>query len=152
MTEERFQVRASIHILFVKDDKVLMLLRKNISHDGQYSLVAGHLDDGESMLEAFLREAEEEVGVKLSATDLDICTVCHSYNDRINKAYIQFYALCNNWPGELTNQEPDKCGEIRFFPIDALPKNTVPYIRDAIPKVLNRIPFYEYGWDNRPKA
>ena len=152
MGEERFHVRASIHILFLKDDYVLMLLRKNISLDGLYSLVAGHLDEGESVVEAFLREAKEEVGVGLRATDLDICTVCHSYHDHMNKAYIQFYALCYNWPGELTNQEPDKCGEIRFFSVNALPGNTVPYIRDAIPKVLKRIPFYEYGWDHRPKA
>ena len=36
----------SIHILFIKNNQILLLLRKNISSDGLYSVVAGHLDGG----------------------------------------------------------------------------------------------------------
>jgi len=149
MNLKRFTLRAAVHILFLKDDKVLLLLRKNISSDGMYGLVAGHLDENETITQAFIREAKEEVGIDLKPSDISIKTVCHSYIKGKNESIIQFYATCDKWKGEFINKEPDKCGEIKFFPVDSLPGNTAPYIRDAIKKVLSEIKYYEYDWDGR---
>ena len=147
MPENRFKTLASVHILFMKDDEILLLLRKNISSDGLYSVVAGHLDGGETITQAMIREAKEEAGVDIVPNDINVGTVCHSYTERNNKEFIQFYAVCKKWTGEIVNNEPDKCAELKFFPLNNLPENMVPYIRDGIEKTLAGVNFYEYGWE-----
>jgi len=147
-SEDRFKVFASVHILFLRDDDILLLLRKNITSDGLYSVVAGHLDGGETITQALVREAKEETGVDITPNDVEVKTVCHSYSSHNNREFIQFFAICRKWTGELINNEPDKCGELKFFPINNLPKNMVPYVRDGIEKTLAGINFYEYGWEN----
>jgi 8-oxo-dGTP pyrophosphatase MutT (NUDIX family) len=55
-----------------REDHVLLIRRCNTGwHDGEWSLVAGHVDTGESPLMAALREAEEEVGLKLRKEHFD---------------------------------------------------------------------------------
>lgn len=147
---ERFSMMVSVHIVFLKDSQILLLLRKNISSDGLYGLVAGHVDEGETVTNAIIREAKEEVNVAIDSSDIEITTVCHSYNSKNNKEFIQFYAICKKWHGEIKNNEPDKCGGVKFFPIDALPDNMVPYVKDGIAKVMAGIHYYEYGWNGEP--
>ena len=146
MKTEHFSALVSVHILLFKNDQILLSLRKNISSDGLYGLVAGHLDGGETVTSAIIREAKEEVNIKITPNDIDIATVCHSYNPKNNKEFIQFYAICKRWQGEIKNNEPEKCGELKFFSLNALPKNMVLYVRDGIIKTMNGIRYYEYGW------
>lgn len=147
MKQERFTARVSVHILFMKENEILLSLRKNISSDGLYGLVAGHLDGGETVTEAIIREAKEEVGVVVKPEDVKIANVCHSYNSKNDTEFIQFYTICAKWDGDFVNAEPEKCGGLSFFPTDCLPENMVPYIKDAIEKTLTGVSFYEYGWN-----
>lgn len=136
----------SVHILFLKDKQILLSLRKNISSDGLYGLVAGHLDGGETVTNAIIREAQEEASVKIDPANIEMATVCHSYNPKNNKEFIQFYAICKKWQGKIKNNEPEKCGELKFFPLDGLPDNMVPYVKDGVAKTINGVRYYEYGW------
>jgi ADP-ribose pyrophosphatase YjhB (NUDIX family) len=146
MKIERFVMSVSVHILFLKDGQVLLSLRKNISSDGMYGLVAGHLEEGETVTNAIIREAKEEADVEISTTDIEMVTVCHSYSSKNNKEFIQFYVICKKWHGEIKNNEPEKCGELKFYPLNTLPENMVPYIRDGIAKTMAGVRYYEYGW------
>ncbi|SRR6056297_1666760 len=146
MLKERFKLHASVHILFIKENQILLSLRKNIASDGLYSVVAGHINGGETITQAMIREAKEEVGVDIKSGDLEVKTVCHSYSNHNDREFIQFFAICRNWSGEIRNNEPDKCGEVKFFQLNNLPENMVPYIKDGIEKTLKGVHFYEYGW------
>lgn len=146
MEKERFSMLVSVHILFLKDKQILLSLRKNISSDGLYGLVAGHLDGRETVTNAIIREAQEEAGVKIDSANIEMATVCHSYNPKNNKEFIQFYVICKKWQGEIKNNEPEKCGELKFFPLNGLPDNMVPYVKDGITKTINGVRYYEYGW------
>jgi ADP-ribose pyrophosphatase YjhB (NUDIX family) len=147
MSKSRFKVYASVHVIFQKDNKILLSRRKNITSDGLWSLVAGHLDGGETVTEACIREAQEEVGVNINPKDIAITTVCHSYSSHNKREFIQFYTICKRWKGELINNEPDKCSELKFFLLDELPDDIVPYVKDGIKKTFARVYFYEYGWE-----
>ena len=146
MEKERFAMLVSVHILFIKDNQILLSLRKNISSDGLYGVVAGHLDGGETVTNAIVREAKEEADVIIDPSDIEITTVCHSFNPKNNREFIQFYIICRKWQGEIKNNELEKCGGLKFFSINALPENMVPYVRDGISKTLQGVRYYEYGW------
>ena len=74
----RAKFPVTVHLLFFREDQVLLLRRFNTGYaDGQYSVPAGHLDGGESVMDAAAREAEEEVGVGIELSDMTFSTVMH---------------------------------------------------------------------------
>ena len=42
--------------------------------------------------------------------------------------------------------EKDKCDELKFFKLDKLPINVIPYVRKGIEYYLNKESFSIYGW------
>jgi 8-oxo-dGTP diphosphatase len=141
---DRFKLIAAAYLLFVKDGKILLLRRANTGfEDGNYGLVAGHLDAHESLMHSAIREAKEESGVDIHPKDLEVKTTMHR---RQADERIDFFFEVKKWDGEPTNREPDKCDDLRWFPLDGLPANTIPYIRQAIECYQKGISYSEFGW------
>lgn len=142
---ERFKVIAAVYILFWRGEEVLLLQRKNTGFaDGMYSLVAGHLDGNEPATQAAIREAKEEAGVTIALEDLEFASVMHRISP--DRESVDFFYICRKWQGEITNAEPDKCGELKFYKRSALPENTIPYIREAIQASGTDKKYLENGW------
>jgi ADP-ribose pyrophosphatase YjhB (NUDIX family) len=142
--QEKFKLIASVYMLFIKDEKILLLRRCNTGYeDGNYGLVAGHLDSHESLTSAAIREAKEESGVDIAPEDLEVKTTMHR---RQNDERVDFFFEVEKWTGEPLNTEPDKCDDLSWFPLDNLPPNTIPYIRQAIECYRKGIIYSEYGW------
>lgn len=138
----KFPVTA--HIFLHRGDQILMLRRYNTGYeDGNYSVVAGHLDGGETIKRAAIREAKEEVGIEIQSEDLRIVGVMHR---RSNDERVDFFLATHKWSGEPRNQEPGKCDQIAWFSVDQIPRNTIPYVRRALENYRNGIWFDEYGW------
>lgn len=58
---KRFKLIPSVYLILRQDDKVLLSRRANTGYqDGNYSLIAGHLDEDEIGTVAMTREAREE--------------------------------------------------------------------------------------------
>lgn len=130
--------------MFVRDGKILMLRRANTGYeDGMYSLVAGHIDGNETLRAAAAREAKEEAGVDIAIDDLELKVVMHKNTD---KEYFDFFLEAKKWAGEPTNMEPEKCDDLSWFPMDELPSNAIPYIRDAIRCYREGVRYVEWGW------
>jgi 8-oxo-dGTP diphosphatase len=138
----KFPVTA--HIFLHRGDEILMLRRYNTGYeDGNYSVVAGHLDGGETIKRAAIREAKEEVGIEIQSDNLRIVGVMHR---RSNDERVDFFLATHKWSGEPRNQEPGKCDQIAWFSVDQIPRNTIPYVRRALENYRNGIWFDEYGW------
>lgn len=139
----------AIHIFFIRrDGQVLLSLRKNTGYeDGKYSVVAGHIEARESIIEAGIREAKEEVGVVITPFHFKIVGSMHRKSD---DERIDYFAVVDQWTGELRNREENKCGGIDWFPINKLPPNIIPYIKFAILKTFvekKAIWYEEFGWN-----
>jgi 8-oxo-dGTP diphosphatase len=134
----------AIHLFFFCEEKILLLRRFNTGYeDGKYSVVAGHLDAGETVTQAAIREANEEIGVILMPQDLQ---VVHVINRKSEDERIDFFMRVKRWTGEIRNNEPDKCDQLAWFAVEALPTNIIPYVKHAI-QSYNRGGYYsEFGW------
>jgi 8-oxo-dGTP diphosphatase len=142
---ERFKLIASVYLLFIKENKVLLLRRCNTGYeDGNYGLVAGHLDAHESLTSAAIREAKEESGTDIDPQDLEVKTTMHRRQD---DERVDFFFEVKAWRGEPINTEPDKCDDLSWFDLDELPTNIIPYIRQAIECYRSGVLYSEFGWD-----
>jgi len=134
----------TVHLLFFRADQVLLLRRFNTGYaDGQYSVPAGHLDGGETVIAAARREALEETGVHIQAEDLLFSSVMHRID---GDERVDFFIEVRDWQGEPANTEPDKCDDLRWAGLDHLPQNTIPYVRKAIQNHRLGMKFDEFGW------
>ena len=139
-----FQAPVAVHLFLIEEGRILLLRRYNTGYeDGNYSVVAGHLDGGEEVISAMTREAKEEAGIDISTRDLKVVGGLHIKSD---KEYISFFLQASAWSGEITNMEPDKCDDLSWFSLEDLPENTIPYVRQAIENYRKGIWFGSVGW------
>ncbi|MEP7161102.1 MAG: NUDIX domain-containing protein [Dermatophilaceae bacterium] len=90
---------------------------------------AGHVEAGESVVRAAVREAREELGVVIDADDLVPLTVVHRRHEDdspVNQR-VDFFFAVDSWKGEPRTVEPDKSADLAWFPLDALPAPVVPH-------------------------
>ncbi|HSB00203.1 MAG TPA: NUDIX domain-containing protein [Anaerolineales bacterium] len=140
----RAKFPTTVHLLFFRDEQILLLRRFNTGYaDGQYSVPAGHLDGGETVMSAAAREAEEETGLRLEAEDLIFSSVMHRIED---EERVDFFIHVRHWQGQPVNAEPDKCDELRWVNVNELPNNTIPYVRKAIQNHRAGVVFQEFNW------
>jgi ADP-ribose pyrophosphatase YjhB (NUDIX family) len=131
-------------LFFFRDDTVLLLRRFNTGwEDGKYSVPAGHVEAGETVSQAAIREADEELGVRLIPEALEVVHVMHR---RSEEERVDFFLLVREWAGDVTNREPHRCDDLAWQPVDALPDATIPYIRRALEHYRARRFYSEHGW------
>jgi 8-oxo-dGTP diphosphatase len=140
----RFKLILSVYLILVKDDKVLLLRRANTGYeDGKYSLPAGHADGDEPGREATAREALEEAGIKVKPQDLKFAHCMHRLQ---NDERVDFFFTADKWEGEPKNMEPEKCDDLSWFPLDNLPDNIIPYIKQSLESQRDGI-YYSEFWE-----
>ncbi|HZV94659.1 MAG TPA: NAD(+) diphosphatase [Candidatus Nitrosocosmicus sp.] len=101
-------------IVLVKDGDRVLLARKREWAPGRYALVAGFVDNGESLEGAVAREVKEEVGVDV--TDIQyVGSQNWPFPSQIMLGFIATYA------GGQVAVDPDELDDARWFPHDALP-------------------------------
>lgn len=129
-TAERLTVRVAVYLILERDGQILLLKRKNTGWaDGLFSFISGHLDPNETLTTAMIREAKEEAGIDMQEKDLEMVHVIHL---KTNQQYIAFFFKAKQWAGEPTNIEAEKCEEMKWFPINNIPSNTVSFLKGVI--------------------
>lgn len=142
--KERYKFISAVYLLLIKENQILLLKRANTGYeDGNYSLVAGHIDGNETIKQAMIREAKEEAGILIDEKDIEIVTFLHR---KTNPERLDFFLKCKNWEGTIENKEPDKCSELRWYDINNLPTNIIPCVKKAIENYQNNIIFDNFGW------
>lgn len=106
--------------LYVINDKGQTLLQKRSSSKrfdpNKWGLCAGHVESGETLDEAILRESREELGLNLNINDLNVLdekeVKIRESNSHVRKVY---YVICNKENFEFQEEE---ISEVRWFDID----------------------------------
>ena len=149
MKKERPKLIPTAYLVLVRENKILLSRRFNTGfQDGQYSFPAGHLrDDDETLSEAMVREAREEIGVEIDVGDLELVHVMHRKQRKPkDERRINLFFTAKKWKGEPRIMEPDKCDDLQWFELDNLPDNTIPYVRQAIGCLRRNVKYSEYGF------
>lgn len=140
------KMKVAVHLLLIKDEKILLLRRFNTGYeDGNYSVVAGHVDGNEEIITAMKREAKEEAGIDIDKENLEIVQVIH--RKAADGERIDYFLSAKKWQGKIINMEPNKCDDLSWFNLKNLPNNTIDYIRFAIDNYRQNIKFSSYGFD-----
>lgn len=141
---KRFKIVAASYLIFIKDGKVLLSRRFQTGYmDGHYSLPAGHVDEGETIEDCLIREVKEEVGIKLKKKDIKLVHVLHRKENDIR---LDFFYTSSVYLGEVKNMEPDKCDDLKWFRLEKLPSNILPYIKQGIEKSRQMILYSDIGF------
>lgn len=150
MPKQRFKLIPACYLVLFKDGRTLLSRRANTGYeDGNYSLVAGHLDGQETFRQAMVREAKEEAGIILNSSDLKVAHVMHRFavpNVPALRERIDVFLKADEWEGEPQNMEPHKCDDLRWFSLGNLPKNVIPCIGQALECIKNNIFYSEFGF------
>lgn len=144
MRNKWFTMPVAVHLFLVKGTEILLLRRYNTGYeDGNYSVPAGHMDGGEEVKHAAIREAREECGIIIREEDLQVVGIMHRHS---SDERIDFFLVASSWSGEIVNTEPDKCDELIWVDMQKLPANMIPYIRQAISNYQQGTWFDSFGW------
>ena len=119
--------------------EVLLQLRQNTGYmDNKYDTAcSGHVEKGESFTKALVRECKEEIGIIVNELDLEFLTANHLYKED----YVQLFFTTDKYEGTPTICEPDECGDLRWFELDNLPENIIPYIKNVLDDIKYDIRF-----------
>lgn len=150
---ERFRVVPAAYVVLRRGDEVLLQLREGTGYmDGRWACAAaGHVEAGEPVHDAAVREALEELGVVLRVADLEPLTTLHrtgAGGAAVDERVDWFFA-CRTWDREPRLQEPDKAADLRWWPLDGLPALTVPHERHVLERWWSGElgPVEAYGFD-----
>lgn len=130
MLKERFKIIVEVSLFLFQGQEVLLLRRFNTGYeDGNYHVIAGHIEGNEEITAAMVREAKEEAGIDISVDDIRVVGVMHR---RTDEERISFFCTASKWVGEIVNAEPHKCDDLSWFSLNDLPENMVPFVRRAL--------------------
>ena len=144
-SDNKFRIYIAAYLVLTKSDKVLLLQRANTGYqDGNYSLVAGHLDGGETAKHCIIREAKEEANITLLPQNVKVAHVMHRF--ATDREYIDIYLTASKWEGKIKNLESKKCDDLNWFKLGELPNNIIPEVKLALTNIKKKIPYGEFGW------
>ncbi|CCB88213.1 NUDIX hydrolase [Simkania negevensis] len=149
--KRRFKMKVGVSLVLFRQEEVLLLRRYNTGiDDGCYVLPMGGVDRDETAIEALVREAKEEVNITVHPDAFELVHTMHRLHHLPDGNYfeqIDLFFKLKYFSGEVKNMEPHKCDEVSFYPLDALPKTTVPFICQALDNIRNGVSYSECGWE-----
>ena len=128
----RFTVVPASYVLFLRGSdermQILLQLRDGTGYmDGCWATAAaGHIEKGESVFEAAVREAHEELGVT-NVQLAPLCAMHRTQGENPTEQRVDYFLRATHWSGEPRIMERDKCSDLRWFDLDALPRPVVPH-------------------------
>lgn len=144
---DRFASVIDVHVILRRAGRVLLLRRTgDVYASGHLCLPSGHLEHGESICEAAVRETLEETGIILDHGAVHHVLSIHQRNPGTADTRIGFVFTASEWDGEPVNAELHKHSELIWAAPAALPADTAEYTAAVITAVERGLTFTLNGW------
>jgi 8-oxo-dGTP pyrophosphatase MutT (NUDIX family) len=136
-------------LILTRGERVLLAERAGTGYaDGRWNLPSGKLEAGEDALAGMVREAREEIGLRLFPYELTaVATVHHrspGQDGRLGLVFAVELEVARH--GEPVNAEPHKCARIGWFEPGRLPAETYPYSAACLRAYRDGVRFTLSGW------
>jgi len=123
MTNNKLAPKVGIGVLIQNDKNQVLLGERMGSHGaGEWCFPGGHLDFGETIAEAAIRETKEETGLDVSECKLISVADELRYIKTDNKHFLNIGIMAKYEGGEPKVMEPNKCKEWKWFSLEELPE------------------------------
>ncbi|WP_107121772.1 phosphotransferase [Streptomyces yokosukanensis] len=125
-----------VHLIAIREGQTgpeVLLSRRagDVYAAGHWHAPSGHLDAGEDVVTALVRETLEETGVLVDPPDVCAAVTVH-HRSPSGGARVGFFFEVRRWSGTPRVIEPDVCDAMGWFPLDALPEPMVAYCRAGL--------------------
>lgn len=140
---------SAIYLIIKNDEGKILLQRRQGSKlwPGFLALPAGHVDEGENVYDAAIREAKEELSITITKKDIIDSFVVNRRNKSL-APYFDVYFEIASYEGKIKINEPEKCSELKWVDIDNLPSDMVDFEIEAIKNRQRNIMFSTIDVDN----
>jgi 8-oxo-dGTP pyrophosphatase MutT (NUDIX family) len=142
---QRHVIIPAVCLLLECDGKWFVGRRQNTGYcDGCLNMPAGHIDPNEIPREAAVREAKEEVGIEVSAEEIEFVHI--QYNRNIDSTHdrTHYYFKIHCCDQEPINTEPHKCSEVLWIRIGEKLDEFVPFMQEALKAMLQGKQYSEF--------
>jgi 8-oxo-dGTP diphosphatase len=142
----RHRFPVDVLVLLIRQSRILLSQRSGeVYMAGSWCLPGGHVEAGEDVVSAAVREVKEETGISLERTRLCCVSVTH-HRPPHGDARVGFGFVADDWTGDPANQEPDRCARLDWFDPRRLPTPTMPYTEEIVRLYLTGARFSLHGW------
>jgi ADP-ribose pyrophosphatase YjhB (NUDIX family) len=123
------QLIVDVYLLLVLEDRFLLGRRANTGYgDGAYEPVSGRLAERETIVEAAVRVARSQAGIRVAPASISLAHVMH---DVSGSGRIAFFLAVESWHGEPGGKTVGY-SDLSWFPLDGLPADMIDRSRVAI--------------------
>ncbi len=123
-------VRVGVASIIIRDNKILLGLRKGSHGSNTWAPPGGHLEFNETPVDCAIRETREETGLDIKQVRSGPWTN-DIFTDE-NKHYVTLFMVADYLAGEAQVMEPEKCEKWDWFSWDALPSPLFMPLRNLI--------------------
>lgn len=150
MEKEKFL--SSIYLIIKNSEGKILLQRRQGTKlwPGFLALPAGHVDEGEDVYEAAIREAREELSITITKDDI-IDTFAVNRKNKSLPPYFDVYFELKSYQGEISINEPEKCSELVWADINDMPEDMIDFEATAIKNNIKGIKFSTIFADNEKR-
>lgn len=148
--QQRNTAVPSSYLILIKNGEILLGRRTNTSYyDGYYALPAGHVEAGELPITGLVREAAEEIGIQIAPEDVKLVhTMYRAKHDETGER-VDFFFVVDKWSGEVVNNEPHKCDDLKWFPFGQLPEKMMHHVQYALEQYQRGINYSETPYNEK---
>ena len=132
-------IKVGAGAVIIQNGKALLAKRKGSFAAGYWGSFGGHVEFGETPIEATKREAMEELGVEIGNVQFAVCADMQKFG----KQYIDISFTAEIISGEPRICEPDKVEELGWFDLNNLPEPIFDPVKTVLDALASGTRYFE---------